>query len=116
MFLHSRAAARDFAKILREEGFGEDGGKAVGGRGGVVHSYTGTVEEMKELVSFLRVFLESMKFVDVSEQHAMGFYFSVNGCSMKAAEQLEMIKEIPLDRLMLETGSCSFLPRYCKES
>jgi len=98
LFLHSRAAAHDFAEILREEGFGEDGGRAIGGRGGVVHSYTGTVEEMKEL-------------------HAMGFYFSVNGCSMKAKEQLEMIKEIPLDRLMLETDApwCSMKPSHASK-
>ncbi len=51
LFLHSRSAHQDFVTILREEGFGEDGGKAVGGKGGVVHSFTGTVEEAKELVS-----------------------------------------------------------------
>lgn len=37
--------------ILREEGFGEDGGKAAGGKGGVVHSFTGTIDEAVELVS-----------------------------------------------------------------
>lgn len=51
LFLHSRAAHADFVKILREEGFGTDGGRAVGARGGVVHSFTGTAEEAKELVS-----------------------------------------------------------------
>ena len=50
LFLHSRAAHADFVAILREEGFGEDGGRAVGGRGGVVHSFTGTTEEIVELV------------------------------------------------------------------
>ena len=51
LFLHSRAAHMDFVTILKEEGFGENGGKAVGGRGGVVHSFTGTKEEIEELVS-----------------------------------------------------------------
>jgi len=50
LFLHSRAAHADFVNILRDEGFGENGGKAVGGNGGVVHSFTGTVEEVAELV------------------------------------------------------------------
>lgn len=50
LFLHSRAAHADFVRILREEGFGEDGGRAVGGKGGVVHSFTGTEEEVEELV------------------------------------------------------------------
>ena len=52
LFLHSRACHADFVQILREEGFGEDGGRAVGGKGGVVHSFTGTAEEATELVSF----------------------------------------------------------------
>ena len=51
LFLHVRAAHDDFVQILREEGFGEDGGRAVGGRGGVVHSFTGRTKEMKEFVS-----------------------------------------------------------------
>jgi TatD DNase family protein len=50
MFLHSRAAHKDFVQILRDEGFGVDGGSAVGGRGGVIHSFTGKPEEAKELV------------------------------------------------------------------
>lgn len=51
LFLHSRAAHADFVQILREEGLGEDGGRAVGAKGGVVHSFTGTSEEAIELVS-----------------------------------------------------------------
>jgi Tat protein secretion system quality control protein TatD with DNase activity len=50
LFLHSRAAHSDLVKILREEGFGKDGGKAVGAAGGVVHSFTGTAAEAAELV------------------------------------------------------------------
>lgn len=46
----------DFAAILREEGFGVDGGKEVGGRGGVVHSFTGNLEEAEELVSYLSIY------------------------------------------------------------
>jgi len=30
--------------------------------------------------------------------------YSVNGCSMKTEAQLEMIRKIPLERLLLETG------------
>lgn len=51
LFLHSRAAHADFVAILREEGFAEDGGRASGAKGGVVHSFTGTPKEAKELVS-----------------------------------------------------------------
>lgn len=50
LFLHSRAAHTDFVQILTEEGFGSDGGRSVGGAGGVVHSFTGTVEEAQDYV------------------------------------------------------------------
>lgn len=50
MFLHSRAAHQDFVQILAEEGFGTHGGRDVGGTGGVVHSFTGTTEEVRDYV------------------------------------------------------------------
>lgn len=52
LFLHSRAAHDDFVQILREEGFGADGGRASGGRGGVVHSFTGSAQDAVDYVRF----------------------------------------------------------------
>ncbi|KAI0068297.1 Mg-dependent DNase [Artomyces pyxidatus] len=86
LFLHSRSAHEDFVKILREEGFGVDGGRQVGGKGGVVHSFTGTVVECEEYTS-------------------MGFYVSLNGCSMKTDGNLLAAKTISLDRIILETDA-----------
>ncbi|KAG8862976.1 hypothetical protein FRB96_000396 [Tulasnella sp. 330] len=86
LFLHSRAAHSDFVQILREEGFGEDGGRPLGGRGGVVHSFTGAKEEIAELVG-------------------MGFHLSVNGCGLKTEENLKAAAAIPLDKLLLETDA-----------
>lgn len=86
LFLHNRNSHADFVALLSEAGMHIDGGRAVGGRGGVVHSFTGEIEEMEEFVS-------------------MGYYISVNGCSMKTEALLEMIKRIPLGRLLLETGT-----------
>ncbi|KAF8519137.1 Mg-dependent DNase [Hysterangium stoloniferum] len=86
LFLHSRAAHDDFVKILKEEGFGDDGGRKVGANGGVVHSFTGSVSELEEVM-------------------AMGFHVSVNGCSMKTKENLDVVKAIHPDRLMLETDA-----------
>lgn len=47
MFMHDRhpEAHADFVRILKEVGYGPDW------PGGVVHSFTGTVEEMKQMVS-----------------------------------------------------------------
>jgi len=38
---------------LVEEGFGIQGGRDVGGMGGVVHSFTGTTEEARDYVGIL---------------------------------------------------------------
>ncbi|CAF9933881.1 MAG: hypothetical protein HETSPECPRED_009035 [Heterodermia speciosa] len=92
LFLHSRAAHADFVRCLRGV-LGEDLGGI--GKGGLVHSFTGTVEEMRELV-------------------AMGLHVGVNGCSMKTEENLEVVKAIPLDRLQLETDGpwCEIRPSH----
>ncbi|KAG8905582.1 hypothetical protein FRB99_008640 [Tulasnella sp. 403] len=93
LFLHSRNTGGDFARILREEGFGEDGGRAVGGKGGVVHSFTGDKAELEELL-------------------AMGFHYSLNGCGLKTAENLQVAAEAPLGQLHLETDApwCGMKP------
>ncbi|KAK0208175.1 hypothetical protein DFS33DRAFT_1301874 [Desarmillaria ectypa] len=86
LFLHSRAAHKDFVSILQEEGFSEDGGRTVGGKGGVVHSFTGTIEELNELMN-------------------MGFHISVNGCSLKTEANLQAAKAIRPELFMLETDA-----------
>ena len=77
LFLHSRAASEDFEKLLgrRLENLP---------RRGLVHSFTGTIEEMDRLVT-------------------MGFDIGVNGCSMKTEENLDVVRAIPLERMQIET-------------
>jgi len=77
LFLHSRAASADFENILSSR-------LSKLPKKGLVHSFTGTLEEMQRLV-------------------AMGLDIGVNGCSLKTEENLEVVKAIPLDRLQLET-------------
>ncbi|GAA6002316.1 hypothetical protein JCM10207_001060 [Rhodosporidiobolus poonsookiae] len=77
LFLHSRAAHADFVSLLKAHD------KPLRG---VVHSHTGTAEEALELIS-------------------MGFYVGVNGCSLKTQENLDCIKQLPLDHLMVETDA-----------
>ncbi|TBU34703.1 Mg-dependent DNase [Dichomitus squalens] len=98
LFLHSRAAHQDFVRILREEGYDKDGGKDVGGKGGVVHSFTGTPEEAKELMD-------------------MGFHIGVNGCSMKTEQNLATAKSIRPEWIMLETDApwCSLTSTHASK-
>ena len=77
LFLHMRAASDDFQRLLapRLERLPKRG---------LVHSFTGTAEEMKRLVD-------------------QGFDIGINGCSMKTEENVEVVKQIPLERIQVET-------------
>ncbi|KZV77702.1 Mg-dependent DNase [Peniophora sp. CONT] len=99
LFLHSRSAHEDFVRIMREEGFGSDGGAAVGAAGGVVHSFTGSV-------------LECTDYMD------MGFCVGINGCSLKTKENLGAVRHLRLDKLMLETDApwCSMTSTHASKA
>lgn len=92
LFLHSRAAHGDFVACLKAA-FGErlEGLE----KGGVVHSFTGTVEEMRELME-------------------LGLHIGLNGCSFKTAENCEVVRAVRLDRLMIETDGpwCEVRPSH----
>lgn len=77
LFLHSRACSEDFERLLKPRL--DDLPKR-----GLVHSFTGTVEEMQRLVK-------------------MGFDIGINGCSMKTEENIAVVREVPLERLQIET-------------
>ncbi|KAI5466971.1 hypothetical protein BGZ63DRAFT_430404 [Mariannaea sp. PMI_226] len=92
LFLHSRAAHSDFVRLLKEA-FGEKLEKLE--KGGVVHSFTGTAEEMHELMD-------------------LGLYIGLNGCSFKTVDNCNVVKEVSLDRLMIETDGpwCEVRPSH----
>ncbi|KAL4921220.1 hypothetical protein BDW62DRAFT_208563 [Aspergillus aurantiobrunneus] len=88
LFLHSRAAHEDFERLLapRLEKLPKRG---------LVHSFTGTLDEMNKLV-------------------ALGLDIGVNGCSLKTEENLEVVKAISLDRIQIETDGpwCEIRPSH----
>ncbi|OAA78431.1 Deoxyribonuclease, TatD [Akanthomyces lecanii RCEF 1005] len=92
LFLHSRAAAADFARLMKDA-FGPRLERLR--RGGVVHSFTGSLEEMRELLD-------------------LGLYVGINGCSFKTEENCAVVRELPLDRIMLETDGpwCEVRPSH----
>ncbi|CAI9097584.1 OLC1v1034050C1 [Oldenlandia corymbosa var. corymbosa] len=79
MFLHMRAAAEDFCNIVErnKERFS----------GGVAHSFTGSAEDRDKLLLFPNMFI------------------GVNGCSLKMAENIDVVRGIPVERMMIETDS-----------
>ncbi|OLN93056.1 Deoxyribonuclease Tat-D 2 [Colletotrichum chlorophyti] len=79
LFLHCRAAFDDFVHVIRPY-------LPSLPRRGLVHSFVGSAAQMKALVE-------------------MGFDVSVNGFSFLDAESLEMVREIPLEKLQIETDA-----------
>ena len=82
-FLHMRAACDDFIDIISTY--------VKKGLRGVVHSFTGSENDLQKLL-------------------LLGFYVSVNGCSLRTEENLQVAAQIPLDKLMIETDApyCEF--------
>jgi len=79
LFLHNRASTQDFMDIINRHAhlFSY----------GVVHSFTGTEEELNLILANKKLFI------------------GVNGCSLKTPENLLVVKQIPLDRIMIETDA-----------
>lgn len=89
MFLHMRDCLPDFMDILKKN------------RdvfvGGVVHSFTGSVEDAKELLEF-------------SDK----LYIGLNGCSLRDEQGIEVAAMLPLDRIMIESDApyCEMRPSH----
>ncbi|AFM97907.1 Mg-dependent DNase [Encephalitozoon hellem ATCC 50504] len=78
-FLHSRSCHRDFMEAISDYRIR-----------GVVHSFTGSIEEANELIK-------------------KGLFIGINGCSVKTLEGVDVVRNLPLDSLLIETDS-----PYCK--
>eukprot|EP00371_Babesia_bovis_P001645 XP_001610292.1 hydrolase, TatD family protein [Babesia bovis T2Bo] len=78
LFLHMRNATEDTIDILMRN---KD--KWIKG-GAVCHSFTSDAESLQKLID-------------------LGMYIGINGCSLKTAANLEVLRQIPLDRIMFET-------------
>lgn len=89
LIIHTRAAADDTIRILREEG----AGTADGGVAGVMHCFTESLE----------VALAAIE---------MGFYISFSGIlTFKSAKDLQAVaKALPLERILIETDSPYLAP------
>lgn len=89
LIIHTRAAAEDTIRMMREAG----AGTAQGGAGGVLHCFTETLE----------VALAAIE---------MGFYISFSGIlTFKSAKQIqEVARVIPLERILIETDSPYLAP------
>lgn len=78
LYLHSRSSRGLFERIMKENRHRFSNG--------VVNSFTGTKQELSNLLD-------------------LGLYIGVSGCSLGTSKNLEVIKLIPLDRILIETDS-----------
>ena len=53
---------------------------------GIIHGFNGSIEEMNALVE-------------------LDLYISINSAALMTRDGIEMVKEIPMDKLLLETDS-----------
>ena len=89
MFLHSRDCAADFMAVLKKN-------RDVF-PGGVVHSYTGSADEAKELLEF-----------------SDNLFIGLNGCSLRDEQGIAVASMLPLDRIMIESDApyCEMRPSH----
>jgi TatD DNase family protein len=89
LIIHTRAAAEDTIRIMREEGAGTD----AGGAGGVMHCFTESLDVARSAME-------------------MGFYISFSGIvTFKSAKDLQAVAmEVPLERMLIETDSPYLAP------
>lgn len=89
LIIHTRSASEDTIRILREEG----AGIADGGAAGVMHCFTESLEVAKAAME-------------------LGFYVSFSGIvTFKSAKELQAVaREVPLERMLIETDSPYLAP------
>mmetsp|Transcript_17727 Transcript_17727/g.32008 ORF Transcript_17727/g.32008 Transcript_17727/m.32008 type:complete len:305 (-) Transcript_17727:1170-2084(-) len=87
MYLHSRNTGGDFVATVSAHRSSFSGG--------LVHSFTGDVAELQQLLD-------------------LDLYIGVNGCSLKLQENLDVVRAIPLDKIMIETDCpyCEIRPSH----
>jgi len=89
LIIHTRAAAEDTIRLMREEGAGTD----AGGAGGVMHCFTESLEVAQAAM-------------------AMGFYISFSGIvTFKSAKELQAVaRAVPLEKMLIETDAPYLAP------
>eukprot|EP00613_Pedinella_sp_CCMP2098_P035101 CAMPEP_0171729490 /NCGR_PEP_ID=MMETSP0991-20121206/27662_1 /TAXON_ID=483369 /ORGANISM="non described non described, Strain CCMP2098" /LENGTH=389 /DNA_ID=CAMNT_0012323913 /DNA_START=31 /DNA_END=1200 /DNA_ORIENTATION=+ len=87
LFLHSRSCEPEMSSFLKQHRHRF--------KDGVVHSFDGSLAELESLL-------------------ALDLFVGLNGCSLRTEENLEVVRALPLERLLLETDApwCEIKPTH----
>jgi TatD DNase family protein len=87
MFFHMRSAAADFVEIVKRHR-----SRFVHG---VIHSFDGTADEARQMLD-------------------LDLHIGLNGCSLRTEESLEVVRGLPIDRVLIETDApwCDIRPSH----
>ncbi|MDP4010406.1 MAG: TatD family hydrolase, partial [Candidatus Spechtbacteria bacterium] len=91
VILHCRVAHKDLLKLLAEHPHTQKMETP-----GVVHSYTGSAKQLKKFLQ-------------------MGYHIGINGLVFKLELMSDAVKEVPLDKMVLETDSPYLTPPQAGE-
>lgn len=80
LFLHNRNCSSDLLRVLQQR----NGSRTNEGKKGVVHSFDDSLELAQQFIK-------------------LGYYIGLNGCSLRTKENLEVVKQLPLEKILLET-------------
>ena len=83
--IHSRDAQDDLLDLLKKINYKLETGA------GVIHSFTGSSQEAKEYID-------------------LGYYIGLNGIITYSKDYSEMVKKVPLDRILIETDAPFLTP------
>jgi TatD DNase family protein len=88
LFLHNRNVGDDFVQILEKDPTRRR-------CHGVVHSFDDTLELAQRFIN-------------------LGLHIGINGCSLKTPQNLQVVKELPLNKILLETDCpyCEIKPTH----
>ncbi|KAL9188957.1 hypothetical protein ACHAXT_011447 [Thalassiosira profunda] len=93
LYMHNRESGDDLYAILSEckDRLSDERGNIRG----IVHSFDERIDVARQFLS-------------------LGLYIGINGCSLKTADNIEVVKQIPLERLILETDCpwCDVRPSH----
>lgn len=101
LFLHNRAASKDLYEILAKYREQITAGGVVSLRS--VLKRAKTIRLLAQIHSFDGTLDEALQFIQ------LGFFIGLNGCSMKTQANLDVIRQLPLEKILVETGSTSLV-------